>query len=105
MADQPSSSTVVPESAEESPPRPPEPPRPSMLDVLRCPQRSELTRKRAVGCNPAQPSAKRKSSSGRGAFDPKSIKPSQRVSEFPRESFSVMSDACVNVVYGVLEFA
>ena len=89
MADQPSSSTVVPESAEESPPRPPEPPRPSMLDVLRCPQRSELTRKRAVGCNPAQPSAKRKSSSGRGAFDPKSIKPSQRVSEFPRESFSV----------------
>ena len=39
--------------------------------------------------NPARPSAKHRSSSGRGTFDHQSVTPSQRVSEFPAEKLRV----------------
>ncbi len=63
--------------------------RPSILDKLRCPRASELTRKRKVARN--YPPGKRRSSnsSARGAADPKSVTPHQRVTEFPDEKLSV----------------
>ena len=62
--------------------------RPSILDKLRCPRESTLTCKWRVDHNSRPPGGKRRSS-GRGAADPKSVKPSQRVSEFPDEKLCV----------------
>ena len=59
----------------------------SLLDRLKAPARSELSRKRAVQTNPP-PKGKRRSSS-RGNSDPKSVSPQQRLSEFPDEELSV----------------
>ena len=63
--------------------------RPNLLSKLRCPRTSELTRKRKVVRN--YPPGKRRSSTSsvRGASDPKSVTPSQRVTEFPNENLSV----------------
>ena len=57
-----------------------------MLDVLRAPQASELTRKRKIDCNP--PTGK-KTSRGQGSSEPKSVTPKQRVNEFPDECLTV----------------
>ena len=58
----------------------------SLLDVLKAPTRSSLSRKRTIARNP--PHGKRKS---RGSFtnDPKSIKPAQSVKEYQEEPFTV----------------
>ena len=61
---------------------------PSILDKLRAPRLSELTRKRKIHCN-RPPPAGRRQSRGRGASDPKSITPSQRVKEFSDEHIVV----------------
>ena len=58
----------------------------SLLDVLRAPQASELTRKRKIDCNP--PTGK-KTSRGQGSSEPKSVTPKQRVNEFPDECLTV----------------
>ena len=60
---------------------------PSLLSVLRCPRPSELARKRKIQRNPP-PSGKRRVR-GHGTFDPKSVSPAQRVSEYPGESLSI----------------
>ena len=57
------------------------------LSVLRCPRPSELARKRKIQRNPP-PSGKRRAR-GHGTFDPKSVSPAQRVSEYPGESLSI----------------
>ena len=99
-----STETTLPGS-ESSPVRDKSPPRPYILDTLRCPQRTELTRKRKIVSNPARPSAKRRSSSGRGTFDHQSVTPSQRVSEFPaensvcpRESNACREEIAINII-------
>ena len=58
----------------------------SLLDRLKSPTASDLSRKRKVHCNP--PTGKRRSSGRHGMKEPK-IKPSHRVSEFPDEELSV----------------
>ena len=56
----------------------------SLLDRLRAPALSELSRKRKVHANP--PTGKKRSlAQTAGKFDPHSVKPSQRASEFPGE--------------------
>ena len=82
-----STETTLP-SSESSPVRDKSPPRPSILDTLYAVRRGKSTRKRKIISNPAQPSSMRSSSSGRGTFDPQSITPSQRVSEFPAEKLA-----------------
>ena len=59
---------------------------PSLLGKLRCPQPSDISRKRRVFVNP--PCGKRRSA-GHGNFDPKSVSPSQRVCKFPNKQLSV----------------
>ena len=59
----------------------------SLLDRLRSPLPSELSRKRKVHTNPP-PKGKRRSAS-RGYCDPKSVSPLQRVREFPGEELTV----------------
>ena len=58
----------------------------SLLDVLKAPPRSSLSRKRTIARNP--PRGKRKSR-GSSTNDPKSVKPAQRVKEYQDEPFTV----------------
>ena len=58
----------------------------SILEVLKAPQASDLTRKRKVDCNPP---LGRKRSRGQGSSEPKSVTPRDRVNEFPDECFTV----------------
>ena len=59
----------------------------SLMDKLKAPIPSHLTRKRKVRTNPP-PTGKRRSSA-RGHSDPKSVMPEQRVKEFPVEELTV----------------
>ena len=59
----------------------------SMLDKLRSPPMSSMSRKRSVHCN--QPPIGKKRSSGTRRSDPKSVPPSKRVSEFTGEQLTV----------------
>ena len=59
----------------------------SLLARLRAPRPSDLARKRAVHRNP--PLTGKRRSRGRGANEPKSVTPRQRVSEHPSECLSV----------------
>lgn len=59
----------------------------SILEVLKSPVHTELTRKRKVDFNPP-PEGKRKAR-GEGSTEPKTISPRQRVTEFPDECLIV----------------
>ena len=59
----------------------------SILDALRAPRLSELTRKRKVVCNP--PPIGQRRSRGSGASEPKTVSPLDRVKEFPNECLTV----------------
>ena len=56
---------------------------PTILNTLKCPKLSDLTRKRKVDCNPP-PKGKRRAC-GEGANEPKTVTATQRVKEFPGE--------------------
>ncbi len=58
----------------------------SILEVLKTPQASDLTRKRKVDCNPP---VGRKRSRGQGSSEPKSVTPKDRVNDFPGECLTV----------------
>ena len=60
----------------------------SLLDRLKCPRPSELSRNRKVHCNPPPPKGKKRSSGERGLNDPH-VPPSKRVSEYPNEQLVV----------------
>ena len=62
---------------------------PSLLDKLRAPRLSTLTRIRKIHCN--TPPLGKKKSRGRSASDPKSVTPAQRVKEFDGEHIVVSS--------------
>lgn len=59
----------------------------SVLKRLKSPTPSNLTRKRKIRKNP--PVGKKKSRGIKGANDPKSISPSERIRQFPDEYFKV----------------
>ena len=59
----------------------------SLLDRLKAPTPSDLTRKRKIACNP--PPKGKKRSCGRGENNPKSVTPIQRVKENPDECLTV----------------
>ena len=59
----------------------------SLLDRLKAPTPSDLARKRKIACNP--PPKGKKRSCGRGANNPKSVTPIQRVKENPDECLTV----------------
>ena len=56
---------------------------PTILNTLRSPKLSDLTRKRKVDCNPP-PKGKRRAR-GEGANEPKTVTATQGVKEFPGE--------------------
>ena len=60
----------------------------SLLDRLKCPRPSELSRNRKVHCNPPPPKGKKRSSGVRGLNDPH-VPPSKRLSEFPNKQLVV----------------
>ena len=64
----------------------------SLLDRLRAPALSELSRKRKIHANSAPPVGKKRSTSQVRKFDPQTVKPSQRVSEFPGEHLCVSTE-------------
>ena len=59
----------------------------SLLDRLRAPKKSELTRKRKIFTNPPREGTRKKRPSC--SSNPKSVTPAQRVVEFPNECFTV----------------
>ena len=59
----------------------------SILDVLKAPTCTELTRKRKIDCNPP-PKGKRRAR-GEGSSEPKTVSPHQRVDQFPDQSLAV----------------
>ena len=63
----------------------------SLLSRFRAPSQSELSRKRKCVSNP--PSGKRKNSGSKCSTEPKSVKPEQRVREYPNEPFVVSNSA------------
>ena len=83
----PSSPVVIdpPSDCEASESLRPENPVISLRDHLKCPQKSDLARKRKV-----PPTGKKRSSGYHGAKDPK-VEPGKRVKEFPNESLIVSS--------------
>ncbi len=58
----------------------------NLLDRLKCPKSSDLSRKRKIRSNP--PKGKKRSK-GAVATEPKSVAPSQRVKEFSNECLKV----------------
>ena len=58
----------------------------SLLDVLKAPQASDLTRKRKIDSNPP---VGQKRSRGQGSSEPKSGSAKDRVNEFPDECLTV----------------
>ena len=59
----------------------------SILEALKAPKASDLTRKRKVDCNPL-PKGKRRAR-GEGSSEPKTVSPRERVREFPDECLTV----------------
>ena len=59
----------------------------SILDALKAPTCTELTRKRKIDCNPP-PKGKRRAR-GEGSSEPKTISPRQRVDQFPDQCLAV----------------
>ena len=59
----------------------------SLLDVLRAPRPSDLTRKRKVQCNPGKRKKVKPSSSSNS--EPKGVKPQDRVRKYPNDCLSV----------------
>ena len=59
----------------------------SILEALKTPKASDLTRKRKVDCNPP-PKGKRKAR-GEGSSEQKTVSPRERVREFPDECLTV----------------
>ena len=57
----------------------------SLLERLRVPTVSELSRKRRIDANPPPPAGKKRSTQTVRKFDPQSVRPSQRANEFPGE--------------------
>ena len=57
----------------------------SLLNVLRAPRPSDLARKRKLRCNPG----KRKTTKTSSNFDPKGVKPQDRVRKYPNDCLSV----------------
>ena len=70
----------------------------SLLERLKAPKKSDLTRKRKIFTNPPrEPGTRKKRPSC--SSNPKSVTPAQRVREFPNECFTVSArtlfcDAC-----------
>ena len=62
----------------------------SLLDVLKCPQRSEFSRKWSVALN--LPHDARRHKAPKCTHDPKGMTPGQRVREFPNECLSVLAN-------------
>ncbi len=62
----------------------------SILSKLKSPQLSDLARKRKVATN--QPPKGAKKSKGRNVGDPKSVSPSERLKQFPEESFKISNN-------------
>ena len=60
----------------------------SILDKLRSPTVSDLSGKRKILTNPPPPIGKRRSTTTVKKFDSKSVRPPDRVSEFPGEHLS-----------------
>ena len=58
----------------------------SILETLKAPKASDLTRKCKVDCNP--PKGKRRAH-GEGSSEPKTVSPRERVREFPEECLTV----------------
>ena len=63
----------------------------SLLNVLKAPKPSSLSRKRTQARNPNPPRGKRRCR-GTSTHDPKGIKPIQRVKEYPDELFSISNN-------------
>ena len=82
MADHGNVATSVSEPEEHPGPSPL-----SILDVLKAPTRTELTRKRKIDCNP-QPKGKRRTR-GEGSSEPKTVSPRLRVNQFPDQCLAV----------------
>ena len=59
----------------------------SLLNILRAPKQSDLTRKRKLQCNPGKHKKIRSSSST--SFEPKSVKPQDRLRKYPNEYLNV----------------
>ena len=62
----------------------------SLLSVLKAPTVSDLSRKQKIARNPA-PVGKRRAKSTTSQSNPRTIKPQQRVTEYPKEPFTVAS--------------
>ena len=62
----------------------------SLLSVLKAPTVSDLSRKQKIARNPA-PVGKRRAKSTNSQSNPRTIKPQQRVREYPKEPFTVAS--------------
>lgn len=60
----------------------------SLLERLKCPSTSELSRKHQVHCNQPPPKGRKRSSGERGLND-LNVPPSKRVSEYPNEQLTV----------------
>lgn len=60
----------------------------SLMENLRAPTASELGRKRRIDANPVPPKGKKRSTQNMRKFDLKSVRPSQRASEFPGEELT-----------------
>ena len=65
----------------------------SLLNVLKAPNPSSLSRKRTQACNPNPPRGKRRCR-GTSTHDPKGIKPIQRVKEYRDKPFSISNNKC-----------
>ena len=63
----------------------------SLLNVLKAPKLSSVSRKQTQVCNPNPPRGKRRCR-GTSAHDPKGIRPIQRVKEYPDEPFSISNN-------------
>ena len=61
---------------------------PSLLNILRAPRLSDLTRKRKTQTNPRKPRKKTRPTSS-AASEPKGIKPQDQLKKFPKEQLSV----------------
>ena len=66
----------------------------SLLNVLKAPKSSSLSRKRTEAHNSIPPRGKRKCR-GTSTHDPKGVKPMQQIKEYPEEPFSVSNNKIV----------
>ena len=61
----------------------------SILDMLKAPTCTELTRKRKIDCNPPPKGKRRRHARGEGSSEPKTVSPRQRVDQFPDQYLAV----------------